>query len=305
MKLSIVIPVYQVADSLSRCVESVRNQSFGDYELILVDDGSTDGSAGLCDSLSQADSRIRVIHQSNRGLSAARNAGLDIATGDYITFVDSDDFIGENTLSILMTRLEAHPDYDILEYPVFWHYGAPEQRLLKFGIHAYGDKRSYWIDGKGYQHAYMWNKIFVGRLFDEVRFPEGRLFEDAYTLPLLLRRAHLVATTEEGVYYYTKNPDGITNNPGRGLSSLLETHLRELQELGMTEELSEYYVHVLNIQLDVYKATREEPLLPVPHITSSAIRNLRLPFKSRVKLRLLKLLGMKNLCRITRLFRPS
>ena len=163
---------------------------------------------------------------------------------------------------------------------------------------------SYWVDGKAYQHAYVWNKIFVRRLFDAVSFPDGQLFEDAYTLPLLLKNAHVVATTEEGIYYYTSNPDGITNHPGDGLSSLLETHIRQLEALGMTEELSEYYAHVLNIQLDVYKATRKAPILPVPHITSSAIRRLGLPWKSRLKLRLLKIIGIKNLCRLTRLLRP-
>lgn len=305
MKLSIVIPVYQVKYTLTRCVESVLNQSFRDYEMILVDDGSTDGSAKMCDDFALADSRIRVIHQTNKGLSSARNSGLNISRGEYITFIDSDDFIGENTLSILMTKLEAYPDYDILEYPVLWHHGSPEQRLLKFGVKTYDNMRSYWIDGKAYQHAYVWNKIFVRRLFDTVRFPDGQLFEDAYTLPLLLEKAHIVATTEEGIYYYTSNPDGITNHPGDGLSCLLDTHIRQLEALGLNEELSEYYAHVLNIQLDVYKTTRKDPILPVPHITSSAIRRLGLPWKSRVKLRLLKIIGIKNLCRLTRLLRPS
>lgn len=302
MKLSIVIPVYQVADTLSRCVESVLNQSFSDYEMILIDDGSTDGSSQICDDYASNDKRVQVIHQQNGGLSSARNAGLRVAQGDYITFIDSDDFIGENTLSILMTRLEAHPDYDILEYPVLWHYGSDEQRLLKFGVKTYDNMRAYWLDCKAYLHAYAWNKIYVRRLFTGVSFPEGQLFEDVHTLPLLLERTHLVATTEEGIYYYTKNPDGITHHPGNGITSLLETHIRQLQAYGLTEELSEYYAHVLNIQLDVYNASQATPILPVPRITSKSIRHLQLPWKSRVKLRLLRIIGMKNLCRLNRLF---
>ncbi len=305
MKLSIVIPVYQVKYTLSRCVESVLNQSFSDYEMILVDDGSTDGSEQICDDYALADSRIKVIHQENKGLSSARNAGLVAASGTYITFIDSDDYIGDNTLSILMTRLEAHPDYDILEYPVMWHHDTPEQRLLKFGVKTYDDMKSYWIDGKAYQHTYAWNKIYIRRLFDNVRFPDGKLFEDAHTLPRLLKNARLVATTEEGIYYYTDNPYGITNNPGDGLSCLLETHIHQLEDLGLTEELSEYYAHVLNIQLDVYKTNRADPIIPVPRITSEAIRRLELPWKSRVKLRILKIIGIKNLCRLIRLLRPS
>ena len=305
MKLSIVIPVFQVADTLSRCIESVQRQSFTDYEMILVDDGSTDGSSAICDEYASTDKRIKVIHQQNEGLSDARNVGLHIASGEYITFIDSDDFIGENTLSILMTRLEAHPDYDILEYPVFWHYGSHDQCLLKFGVQTYDDMRAYWLDCKAYQHAYAWNKIYVRKLFDKVKFPKGKLFEDVYTLPLLLKHAHLIATTEEGVYYYTSNPNGITHHPGDGMAFLLDTHLRQLQDLDLTGELSEYYAHVLNIQLDVYKATRANPILPVPHITSKAIRQLRLPWKSRGKLWLLRIIGMKNLCRLNLLFHPS
>lgn len=305
MKLSIVIPVYQVAATLSRCVESVLAQSFSDYEMILIDDGSTDGSSKICDDYAETDHRVKVIHQQNAGLSAARNAGLRVAKGAYITFIDSDDFIGENTLSILMTRLEAHPDYDILEYPVFWHYGMDEQRLIKFGVKTYDNMRAYWLECKAYQHAYAWNKIYVRRLFEHVRFPDGQLFEDVYTLPLLLKQAKLIATTEEGVYYYTSNPDGITHHPGNGITSLLDTHIRQLQDLGLTEELSEYYAHVLNIQLDVYNVTRAEPILPVPHISSKSMRLLQLPWKSRVKLRLLKIIGMKNLCRLNRLVHSS
>ena len=305
MKLSIIIPVYGVENTLARCIDSVLGQSFSDYELILVDDGSRDRSGAICDEYAGRDSRIRVIHKGNGGLSSARNAGIDIAHGDYITFIDSDDFLGDNTLSILMTRLSAHPDYDILEYPVCWHYGGPDQTTIKFGAREYSDMKKYWLEGKAYAHTFAWNKIYVRRLFEHVRFPDGQLFEDVYTLPLLLKQAKLIATTEEGVYYYTSNPDGITHHPGNGITSLLDTHIRQLQDLGLTEELSEYYAHVLNIQLDVYNVTRAEPILPVPHISSKSMRLLQLPWKSRVKLRLLKIIGMKNLCRLNRLVHSS
>ena len=115
MKLSIIIPVYRVEATLNRCVESVTNQSFDDFEVILVDDGSPDRCPQMCDEWAQKDPRITVIHQTNAGLSAARNAGIDRAQGDYLTFVDSDDFIGTETLSEVVEQLG---DNDILEYPV-------------------------------------------------------------------------------------------------------------------------------------------------------------------------------------------
>ena len=302
MKLSIVIPVYRSAHTLARCVESVQSQPFADYELILVDDGSDDSSGAMCDEYAQSDERIRVIHKSNGGLSSARNAGIDIARGDYITFIDSDDFIGENTLAIVMKRLSAHPDYDILEYPVMWHYGGDDQSLQRYGTDEYTDMRSYWLDCKAYTHSYACNKIFARRLFDRVRFPDGKLFEDAHTLPLLLERCRMVGCTEEGLYYYTSNPDGITMTAdGKALGDLLSAHVAQLERLGMTGSLSEYFCHVLNIQLDVYAGTRGEPVLPVPPINMGEARRLGLGMKTRAKLLALKLLGLKNLCRLHRL----
>ena len=306
MKLSIVIPVYRVENTLARCIDSVLGQSFSDYEMILVDDGSPDRSGAICDEYVARDSRIHVIHKKNGGLSSARNAGIDIAQGDYITFIDSDDFIGDNTLSILMTRLSAHPDYDILEYPVCWHYGTHDQTLIKFGAHEYSDMRRYWLDGHAYTHTYAWNKIYVRRLFDEVRYPTNRLYEDAHTLPRLLRHAHLVATTEEGIYYYASNPDGITMSPdGKGLSDLLDAHVQQLHDLGIADQLTEYYCHVLNIQLDVYRYTRQAPIIPVPAFSSADRRHLPVNHKMHLKLRMLHLLGIKNLCKIHRFLQRS
>ncbi len=306
MKLSIIIPVYDVEKTLPRCIDSVLRQTFSDYEVILIDDGSPDQAGTICDEYAARDKRIRVIHQSNQGLSSARNTGIKASRGNYITFVDSDDFLGDNTLSILMTRLSAHPDYDILEYPFYWHYGETDQRLVKFGAHEYHNMRDYWLEGKAYTHTYAWNKIYARHLFDEVRFPDNCLFEDAHTLPHLLDKARLVATTEEGLYYYCSNPDGITRNPGsNGLSDLLDAHLRQLNHLQLYDRLSEYYCHVLNIQLDVYRMTRQGPVLPTPPLTSSAISSLPVSQKTKTKLRMLKLFGIKNLCKLHRVFQPA
>lgn len=109
MKLSIIIPVYRTQDTLERCLESILQQSFTDYEMILVDDGSDDGSPQLCDEYARKDARIRVIHKENGGLSDARNAGIREARGEYITFVDSDDTMVDNTLENLIQEIQQHP----------------------------------------------------------------------------------------------------------------------------------------------------------------------------------------------------
>lgn len=125
MKLSIIIPVYRAEDTLERCIGSILHQSFTSYELILVDDGSPDACPLLCDEYAGKDSRIHVIHKENGGLSDARNVGTKRAKGLYITFIDSDDAIGENTLQQLMEELYQHPDVDILEYPIMRESAIP------------------------------------------------------------------------------------------------------------------------------------------------------------------------------------
>ena len=115
MKLSIVIPVYRVETTLDRCVESVVTQDYDDFEIILVDDGSPDRCPQLCDEWARRDPRISVIHKPNGGLSDARNAGIDVARGDFLTFIDSDDYIAPHTLSQVMPLTN---DADLIEYPV-------------------------------------------------------------------------------------------------------------------------------------------------------------------------------------------
>ncbi|MDT3388278.1 MAG: glycosyltransferase, partial [Bacteroidota bacterium] len=202
MKLSIIIPVYQVAGTLSRCLDSLSDQSFRDWQAILVDDASSDGSANICDEYVKHDHRFQVVHlRRNSGLSAARNVGLEKARGQYITFVDSDDYIADDSLKTLFEILATHPDYDLLEYPVYERYGSSKIHLLQFQRREYSDPLAYWLEGKAYLHAYSWNKIYRKEVFDKVKFPERRNFEDIYTLPSILRNCHMMATTDVGLYY--------------------------------------------------------------------------------------------------------
>ena len=208
--LSIIIPVYCVENTLDRCLESIVNQSYADFEIILVDDGSPDRSPALCDAWAQRDPRIHVIHQENKGLSCARNAGIEKAQGDFLTFIDSDDYIEAETLAQVMAAMA---DNDIVEYPVDGFCGGPNPFLLTFQPKVYDDMEDYWLNGRAYEHAYAWNKIYRRTLFDHVRYPEGRVFEDIHTLPQLLQQARRIATTNQGLYHYCWNDKGITANP--------------------------------------------------------------------------------------------
>lgn len=176
MKLSIIMPVYRTQDTLDRCIQSILQQSFTDYEMILVDDGSDDGCPQLCDEDARKDARIRVIHKENGGLSDARNAGIHEAKGEYITFIDSDDTIAEDTLSLVIEKIIMYPETDILEYPVMERLGnGPKEHLLSFKEKEYQNAIDYWLEEKAYNHTYAWNKIYKRALFEHICFPKGKI----------------------------------------------------------------------------------------------------------------------------------
>lgn len=288
MKLTIVIPVFNTEKTLRRCVESVLRQNYPDMEIILVDDESPDTCPQICNDLAEADARIRVVHQRHGGLGCARNTGIALAEGEYITFVDSDDALAPGTLAGLMKIIDTHPEYDLLEFPIAERIGHPKkQRLLRFLQREYNDMGAYWLKGRAYLHAYACNKIYRRTLFDEVRFPEGRNFEDMATLPLLLKKCKLVATTPVGLYNYYYNENGITAQAApQDLEALLASHNRILSQW----HDEDYYAHVLNIALDVYALSGK-----VPDMVS-------LPYHGNLKLKLKQLIGLKNLCRLHRIF---
>ena len=255
VKLSVIIPVYRVEATMNRCIESVVGQTFSDMEIILVDDGSPDGCPAMCDAWAGKDGRISVIHKENGGLSDARNAALDVAQGEYVTFVDSDDYLAPDTYEEVMVWVEGN---DITEYPLFRHYGSQWQQEVRFGSHVYDNAEDYWLRGRAYEHSYACNKVYRRELFADVRFPKGKVFEDMATLPRLLDHARRIATVDSGMYYYCYNGQGITATAqGEQLSMLLKAHEEVLPRWCDDR----YYMHVLNIQCDVCEQTGMPPTL--------------------------------------------
>jgi glycosyltransferase involved in cell wall biosynthesis len=245
MLLSVIIPVYRVEATLDRCLCSVVQQNVDDMELILVDDGSPDFSGKICDEWSSRHemkggrTSIRVIHQQNRGLSAARNSGLKVAQGDYVTFVDSDDYLAPDTYRPLLDLLRQHPECDLIEFPVLRFQGSKRESLLTFRQRTFDDMREYWYGEQAYAHCYAWNKLYRRQLFEGVEFAEGVVFEDTWLLPRLLAKARHVATTDMGLYYYTANDQGITATAdGQVLKSLLQAHLAAMQQYPLDKSLA-------------------------------------------------------------------
>lgn len=260
--LSVVVPVYNVEETLDRCVDSILKQGVDNMEIILVDDGSLDGSPALCDAWSKCNERIKVIHKSNGGLSDARNAGIEQARGGYVTFVDSDDYLEEGTYKGLLDWLGKNEACDILEYPLK-HIGTDKRITSRCTDMQFASARHYWFATEAWVHAYAVNKIYRRTLFEYVRFPVGRVFEDIYTLPQLLCKNPQVATSSHGAYCYVWNEGGISALSSKNVVSTKQ-HLEALMLAAKTMETRlwssngyKIYLSMLYRQLDIYGMSGE------------------------------------------------
>lgn len=311
MKLSIIIPVYKVEHTLSQCIESVLTQSFTDYEILLIDDGSPDNCPQICDQWTEQDNRLKVIHKPNGGLSDARNVGIDRAQGEYITFIDSDDTIEKDTLSEIMNSFTLHPVYQIIEYPVSVHHHSDRAYILHFEEKGYTNLHDYWIIHKGYTHAYAWNKVYHRKLFTDIRFPVGKLFEDIITVAKLLKLSGNILTISRGRYNYYENKNGLTALAGKDdLKQLLLWHLQIRREyiqpqnestknnIRATHDRARYELYLVNIQLDIYRMGNTTPYFTDCHIPFGFLFTQNLSIIMRGKALIIQLFGIKTLCRI-------
>lgn len=262
-KISVVVPVYNVEPYLHRCVDSILQQSFQDFELILVDDGSPDHCGAICDEYAVKDSRIHVIHQKNGGLSAARNSGIDWAFANsdsqWLTFIDSDDWIHRDFLKILLNAAE-QKNASLSVCGLYWTSQYCEDVPLKKVQAMCLDPEQAFT--QHYEKCIpACSKLIEKRFFKELRFPVGKQYEDAFVTHKFLFASPAVAVLQEKLYYYYNNPTSITRAKwsDRKLDSIeaheqrlafLEEHgyrkayLRE-QEI-YVEELTDKIRHLVN-----------------------------------------------------------
>lgn len=216
--ISIIVPVYNVESYLRRCVDSILAQTYTDFELILVDDGSPDGCPVICDEYATKDDRITVIHKQNGGLSDARNAGLDIARGKYIGFVDSDDSISPYMYERLIDLLEKN-DADIaatgfLNIDQDGNVVAEYPKLECEKVYCRKDYIDcFYPQIKWHIMTCACNKLYRRRLFDNLRYPVGRVYEDSFVqLPLFDSCNRIAVSTEHDYYYYSTRAGSIMNS---------------------------------------------------------------------------------------------
>lgn len=208
--ISIIIPVYNVEKYLERCVKSVIDQTYKNLEIILIDDGSTDNSGKLCDELAKLDDRIVVIHKPNGGIADVRNRGLKEAHGEYIGFVDSDDYIDINMFETLYNLSENNnADISIVSFYEYYNgklIGVRDSENLEIMSKVEAIKELL-IDTK--IQSYTWNKLFKRELFDGIEFPLNKNFEDIAILLLIFEKAEKIALLEKPLYYYLRRDDSI------------------------------------------------------------------------------------------------
>ena len=208
--ISIVVPVYNVEGYLEKCLESLVHQTYRNLEILLVDDGSTDSSGAICDRYAENDGRIRVIHKENGGLSDARNAGMRIARGEWILFVDSDDFISPDACAVYMRCVE-DTQADIVvssEKKFFDESECSCERAVRPTEVINSEEaliRYYYRVLPGYA----WGKLYRREVVSEQLFPVGKLFEDMFWVPRILERARSVALTQEVLYFYRQRAGSI------------------------------------------------------------------------------------------------
>ena len=219
LKLSVIVPIYKVEQYLAKCVESLLNQDLSpeEYEIILVDDGSPDRCGKICDEYAAKFANIKVVHRANGGLSAARNSGIEVAQGQYIQFVDSDDYLEPNVLKTLVTKME-NDKLDILR---FNYQNVNEQYEVfdpnKDGKH-YVDYRDEVCDGLDFLTnrlglgCYAWQFVIKNELLADCRFKEDIYFEDTEWTPRLLLKAKRVTSTDFMIYNYLMREGSITQS---------------------------------------------------------------------------------------------
>lgn len=210
--ISLIIPIYKVESYLDRCLESVVNQTYGNLEIILVDDGSPDYSGALADVWSEKDGRVRVIHKSNGGVSSARNLGLQTAEGKYVCLVDSDDYLDPlfvETLYSLLVNNKA--DIAAIGWQEVSETVPPVHDIFDSSYTEVLDRheaiRGLFTTGK--YHDYAWNKLYSKKLFSSVQYPEGRAYEDIGTTYLLLDSCERIAYNPARLYFYYQRADSI------------------------------------------------------------------------------------------------
>lgn len=254
-KLSIIVPVYNVEKYLSKCIDSILNQTFEDFELILIDDGSPDECGKICDNYANKDRRIIVIHQKNAGVSAARNAGLDIAKGEYIGFIDSDDYIDKTMYEKLINAIESfNVDMAICGYDYINEAGNVERKFKSSSPKTYSKSETFsaMFDMPQSIRLGLVNKLFKNNLIKNLRLPiDYHSTEDGYFLINYLENINSSVFIREGLYKNAVRTGSATHG-GLSIEDLYKSYdIHEMMYKKTSKEFPELHDHAFAFFIDV------------------------------------------------------
>ncbi|MGE7663626.1 glycosyltransferase [Peribacillus sp. NPDC097197] len=291
-KISIIVPVYKVEAYLHKCVDSILAQTFKEFELILIDDGSPDRCAEICDQYASKDHRVKVIHKDNGGLASARNSGLDLAIGEYIGFVDSDDWIEPDMFEMLF-NICVENNCDIANCSSEIHY---KDKTVKNGghpltIHTRAEAMRVMLEGKLYDEV-VWTKLFKRTLIKDIRFTTGIVYEDTAFTYKVLHQCERVGCVGKAKYHYIKRDNSTMDKAVKNIRidavmiykdmlSFMNQHYKELSPMvvyklgnsamavlnlissnGMYKEHKESYYKVAQILNSYFKQTISQKKYP-------------------------------------------
>ncbi len=301
-KISVVLPIYNVEKYLETCVKAMTGQTYQNLEIILVDDGSPDGCPALCDELAKTDERIRVLHKENGGLSDARNAGTQIATGEYITFVDSDDVVTDTYVEYLYSLIEKYGcDMSLCTHTVVFEDGKKI---------PYGDGTDEMLDAKECLRRMLyhdvidtsaWAKLYRTDMAREILYPKGKLFEDIGTTYRFFLASGKIACGYQSQYFYMQRQNSI-------VSGKFNPHKLDLLEMTdkMAEDVEKVYPDLaqavlrrrvyarfstLNQMLDVdgYKKERDEIISFIKAHKREIMADEHAPGRDKMAMRMLSM----------------
>lgn len=280
--ISVIVPVYNVEMYLSQCVESIINQTYPHLEIILVDDGSTDASGQLCDRYAEKDTRIKVIHKVNGGLSSARNVGMSVMTGEYVAFVDSDDWLELDTYRAALAEFIQDPRLNVVSFTFMSINSDGTKKVSRQSSAVYvGMEASNALAGDKF-HVMVWSYLYRRDIIQGMSFMEGRLSEDQpFTAELMSRPEVCVKTLSAPYYNYRRQREGSIMNVRRE-RCVTETilNLKDLFERGVFERnalpfLSRLFAECKNIRYGAKVGLTPEMARDRYNLISSTIKELR------------------------------
>ncbi len=252
VKVSVIVPIYNVEKYLKRCVDSIINQTYKNLEIILVNDGSPDNCPQMCDEFAKQDSRIKVVHKPNGGISSARNAGLKMVTGEYFCFVDSDDWLHKQNVEALMFAVNKHKsDLTVADFLIAYDDETyEEQEITSFECECNENKFKYYA-------KYLtspWNKLYKTATFKDLHYPDGRVYEDAHVAPWLFETAEKISLVKNKLYYYFQRRNSIM---GSLKQKFFESYIYEMYENQIkTNQFIDIKKHALMCMLTCYTHDR-------------------------------------------------